>query len=57
MMLKISDKQMVLFLTVVVPLLILFAALLVAPNIWVIMLAILWMGVGLMMLYIPKAEG
>lgn len=56
-MLKISDKQMVLFLTVVVPLLILFAALLVAPNIWVIMLAILWMGVGLMMLYIPKAEG
>lgn len=57
MLLKISDKQMVLFLTAVVPLLILFAALIVAPNIWVIMLAILWMGVGLMMLYLPKAEG
>ncbi|MCG7840511.1 MAG: hypothetical protein MIO87_01225 [Methanomassiliicoccales archaeon] len=57
MLLKISDKQMVLFLTVMVPLLILFAALIVAPNIWVIMLAILWMGVGLMMLYLPKAEG
>jgi hypothetical protein len=55
-MLKISGKQMVLFLTVIAPLLLLIAALIVAPNIWIIMLTIIWMGVGLMMLYIPKAE-
>ena len=53
---KMSGRQMVIFLTVIAPLLFLLAALVITPNIWVIMLAMLWMGVGLTMLYIPKTE-
>ncbi|MCG7844277.1 MAG: hypothetical protein MIO90_02465 [Methanomassiliicoccales archaeon] len=56
MLLKISGRFMVMFLTVIAPLLLLTGALLVEPTIWIIMLAIIWMGIGLMMLYIPKAE-
>ena len=51
-----SGRQMVIFLTVIVPLLFLLAALLITPSIWVIMLAVIWLGVGLTMLYIPKTE-
>jgi hypothetical protein len=51
-----SGRQMVIFLTVIVPLMLLLGALIVTPNIWIIMLAMLWLGVGLMMLYIPRAE-
>jgi len=47
---------MVIFLTVIVPLLFLLAALIIKPSIWVIMLALIWLGMGLTMLYIPKAE-
>lgn len=46
---------MVIFLTIIAPLLILLGALLIRPSIWIIMFAIIWMGIGLMMLYIPKA--
>jgi hypothetical protein len=56
MYMNISGRQMVIFLTVIVPLLFLLAALIITPSIWVIMLAIIWLGVGLTMLYIPKAE-
>jgi len=56
MYMKMSGRQMVIFLTVIAPLLFLLAALVITPNIWVIMLAMLWMGVGLTMLYIPKTE-
>ncbi|MBN1110274.1 MAG: hypothetical protein JXA45_05885 [Methanomassiliicoccales archaeon] len=56
MMYMISERQMTLFLTVVAPLMFLLAALIVATNIWVIMMAILWMGVGLIILYIPREE-
>lgn len=47
---------MVIFLTVIAPLLFLLAALVITPNIWVLMLAVIWLGVGLTMLYIPKAD-
>lgn len=47
---------MVIFLTVIAPLLFLLAALVIKPSIWVIMLAIIWLGTGLTMLYIPKTE-
>mgnify|MGYP000868261520 FL=1 len=53
---KMSGRQMVIFLTVIAPLLFLLAALVVAPSIWVIMLAIIWLGVGLTMLYVPRTE-
>jgi hypothetical protein len=56
MLLKISGRFMVMFLTVIAPLLLLIGALLVEPTIWVIMLAIIWMGIGLMILYIPRVE-
>jgi predicted membrane protein len=56
MYMKMSGRQMVIFLTVIAPLLFLLAALIITPNIWVIMLAVIWLGVGLTMLYIPKAE-
>jgi hypothetical protein len=55
MLLKISGRFMVIFLTVIAPLLILIGALIVEPTIWLIMLSIIWMGIGLTMLYIPKA--
>lgn len=53
---KMSGKQMVIFLTVIAPLMFLLAALIITPNIWVIILALMWLGIGLTMLYIPKAE-
>lgn len=53
---KMSGSQMVVFLTVIAPLLILLAALIIAPNILVLMLAMIWLGVGLTILYIPRAE-
>lgn len=53
---KMTGRQMVIFLTVIAPLLFLLAAILITPSIWVIMLTIIWLGVGLTMLYIPKAE-
>jgi len=53
---KMSGRQMVIFLTVIAPLMFLLAALLITPSIWVIMLAVIWLGVGLTMLYIPKSE-
>jgi len=53
---KISGKQMVMFLTVIVPLMILLGSLVVVPSIWLIMLAIIWLGFGLMVLYLPKAS-
>lgn len=53
---KMSGRQMVIFLTVIAPLLFLLGALIITPSIWVIMLAVIWLGVGLTMLYIPKAE-
>lgn len=53
---KMSGRQMVIFLTVIAPLMFLLAALVVTPSIWVIMLAMLWLGIGLTILYIPKAE-
>lgn len=53
---KLSGRQMVIFLTVIAPLLFLLAALVITPNIWVLMLAVIWLGVGLTMLYIPKAD-
>lgn len=56
MYMKMTGRQMVIFLTVIAPLLFLLAALIIAPSIWVIMLAIIWLGMGLTMLYIPKAE-
>ncbi|NLX47813.1 MAG: hypothetical protein GXY70_06575 [Euryarchaeota archaeon] len=56
MYMKMSGRQMVIFLTVIAPLLFLLAALVVAPSIWVIMLAIIWLGVGLTMLYVPRTE-
>ncbi|KAF5062368.1 hypothetical protein DSECCO2_305560 [anaerobic digester metagenome] len=56
MYMKMSGRQMVIFLTVIAPLLFLLAALVITPNIWVIMLTIIWLGVGLTMLYLPKSE-
>jgi predicted membrane protein len=56
MFMNFSGRQMVIFLTVIAPLLFLLAALFIEPNIWVMMLSIIWLGVGLMMLYIPKSE-
>jgi hypothetical protein len=56
MYMKISGRQMVIFLTVIAPLMFLLAALVITPSIWVIILAMLWLGVGLTMLYIPKTE-
>lgn len=56
MFMNFSGRQMVIFLTVIAPLLFLLAALFIEPNIWVMMFSIIWLGVGLMMLYIPKAE-
>ncbi|HNX47208.1 MAG TPA: hypothetical protein PLC39_01560 [Methanomassiliicoccales archaeon] len=56
MYMKMSGKQMVIFLTVIAPLMFLLAALIITPNIWVIILALMWLGIGLTMLYIPKAE-
>lgn len=53
---KMTGRQMVIFLTVIAPLLFLLAALLITPSIWVIMLTIIWLGVGLTMLYLPKAD-
>lgn len=53
---KLTGRQMVMFLTVIAPLLFLLAALIITPSIWVIMLALIWLGVGLTMLYIPKSE-
>lgn len=53
---KISGRQMVIFLTVIAPLMFLLAALVITPSFWVILLALIWLGVGLTMLYIPKAE-
>jgi len=53
---NISGKQMVMFLTVIFPLMILLASLIISPNIWVIMFALIWLGGGLMMLYLPKVE-
>jgi len=47
---------MVIFLTVIAPLLFLLAALVVTPSFWAIMFAMLWLGVGLTVLYIPKAD-
>ncbi|HIH76355.1 MAG TPA: hypothetical protein HA343_03460 [Methanomassiliicoccales archaeon] len=56
MYMKISGRQMVIFLTVIAPLMFLLAALVITPSFWVILLALIWLGVGLTMLYIPKAE-
>lgn len=56
MFMSISGKRMVIFLTVFAPLLFLLAALLVKPSIWIIMMAMIWLGVGLTMLYIPRYE-
>lgn len=53
---KMSGKMMVIFLTVIAPLMFLLAALFLEPPIWVVLGAILWMGIGLTMLYLPKAE-
>ena len=53
---NISGKQMVMYLTVIVPLLLLLASLILPANIWTIMLALLWLGFGLMVLYLPKAK-
>ena len=51
-----SGRGMTVFLALIAPLLFLIAALLVPANIWVIMLAILWLGTGLTILYLPGAE-
>ena len=56
MYMNISGKQMVMFLTVIVPLMVLLGSLVVAPNIWLIMLAMIWLGFGLMVLYLPKVN-
>ncbi|OPX60695.1 MAG: hypothetical protein A4E30_01104 [Methanomassiliicoccales archaeon PtaB.Bin215] len=56
MYMKMSGRQMVIFLTVIAPLLFLLGALVITPSIWVIMLAVIWLGVGLTILYIPKSE-
>ena len=53
---NISGRQMVMFLTVIVPLMLLLGSLIVAPTIWLIMLAMLWLGFGLMVLYLPKTK-
>ncbi|MCX6650818.1 MAG: hypothetical protein NT131_04070 [Methanomassiliicoccales archaeon] len=53
---NVTGRHMVIFITVIAPLLFLLAALLIEPNIWVMMFAMIWLGVGLMMLYIPRAE-
>ncbi|HOE52902.1 MAG TPA: hypothetical protein PKO24_04645 [Methanomassiliicoccales archaeon] len=53
---KLSGREMTVFIALIAPLLFLIAALLVPVNIWVIMLAILWLGTGLTILYLPSAE-
>jgi len=56
MHMKLSGREMTVFIALIAPLLFLIAALLVPVNIWVIMLAILWLGTGLTILYLPSAE-
>ncbi|HRU11840.1 MAG TPA: hypothetical protein P5189_04695 [Methanomassiliicoccales archaeon] len=56
MHMTLSGRGMTVFLALIAPLLFLIAALLVPANIWVIMLAILWLGTGLTILYLPSAE-
>lgn len=53
---KISGKMMIIFVAIIAPLLFLLASLFLEPPIWIILFAILWMGTGLMILYIPKVD-
>ncbi|MDD1772523.1 MAG: hypothetical protein LUQ09_06330 [Methanomassiliicoccales archaeon] len=53
---KISGKTMIIFVAIIAPLLFLLASLFLEPPIWIILFAILWMGAGFMILYIPKAD-
>ncbi len=53
---KLSGREMTVFIALIAPVLFLIAALLNPANIWVIMLAVLWLGTGLTILYLPGAE-
>ncbi|MBI0584128.1 MAG: hypothetical protein ISF22_07860 [Methanomassiliicoccus sp.] len=52
----IGKRWFLLFITIVLPLLLVVLLLLLSANICWIMVLLVWLGLGLMMFYLPKAQ-